>query len=50
MLGSLGYGTTKADIRVILLGRNWVINCFQQLRSYRDEIETHNQGEILFSS
>ena len=31
-------------------GRNWVLHRFQQLRSYRDEIETRNREEIPYSS
>ena len=31
-------------------GRNWVLRRFQQLRSYRDEIETRNREEIPYSS
>ena len=31
-------------------GRNWVLRRFQQLRSYRDEIETCNREEIPYSS
>ena len=31
-------------------GRNWVLRLFQQLRSYRDEIETRNREEIPYSS
>ena len=31
-------------------GRNWVLRRFQQLRSYRDEIETRNREEIPCSS
>ena len=31
-------------------GRNWVLRSFQQLRSYRDEIETRNREEIPYSS
>ena len=31
-------------------GRNWVLCHFQQLRSYRDEIETWNREEIPNSS
>ena len=31
-------------------GRNWVLRRFQQLRSYRDEIETQNREEIPYSS
>ena len=31
-------------------GRNWVLSRFQQLRSYRDEIETRNLEEIPYSS
>ena len=31
-------------------GRNWVLRRFQQLRSYRDEIETRNREEITYSS
>ena len=30
--------------------RNWVLRRFQQLGSYRDEIGTHNQEEITYSS
>ena len=30
-------------------GRNWVLRRFQQLRSYRDEIETQNREEIPYS-
>ena len=31
-------------------GRNWVLRRFQQLRSYRDEIETWNREEMHYSS
>ena len=31
-------------------GRNGVFGRFQQLKSYHDEIETQNRGEIHFSS
>ena len=31
-------------------GRNWVLCRFQQLKSYRDEIETRNREEIPYSS
>ena len=31
-------------------GRNWVLRRFQQLRSYRDEIETWNREESPYSS
>ena len=31
-------------------GRNWALRRFQQLRSYRDEIETRNREEIPYSS
>ena len=31
-------------------GRNWVLHRLQQLRSYRDEIETRNREEIPYSS
>ena len=31
-------------------GRNWVLRRFQQLRPYRDEIETRNREEIPYSS
>ena len=31
-------------------GRNWVLRRFQQLRSYRNEIETRNREEIPKSS
>ena len=31
-------------------GRNWVLRRSQQLRSYRDEIETGNWEEIPYSS
>ena len=31
-------------------GRNGVLCCFQQLRSYRDNIETSNREEISISS
>ena len=31
------------------VGRNGVLRCFQQLRSYCDGIETRNQEEILFT-
>ena len=30
--------------------RNWVLRRFQQLRSYRDEIETQNREKIPYSS
>ena len=30
-------------------GRNWVLRRFQQLRYYRDEIETWNRQEIPYS-
>ena len=35
---------------VVKEGRNWVLRRFQQLRSYRDEIETRNRKEIPYSS
>ena len=30
--------------------RNGFLQCFQQLRSYHDEVETRNKDEIHFSS
>ena len=47
-------GELKAHIHISLYerkeGRNWVLRRFQQLRSYRDEIETQNREEIPYSS
>ena len=48
--GGGGGGRVKGRKEGRKEGRNWVLPRFQQLRSYRDEIETRNREEIPYSS